>query len=224
VDPEDLQSLSLKEYLICYLSPSPETAVRAEIQKQPEIAARAMPYLDQLEIDRILKEPDSAVRVERLMPYFLSRSGRREGNDAYKGIIAAGGVAGPYLRGVYDTTRDENLRDQIIRIWGKMRYSGCTDLLIKLLATEDEYWARQDLKPGWWNADSANGLTSNRRDEYGKVYSAVYALAEIGDARARPAIEKTRARWAAIHFDNPQIVEECDRALKIFAAGATTKP
>jgi len=47
---------------------------------------------------------------------------------------------------------------------------------------------------------------------------------QIADPRARPAIEKTRKRWVANHFENPQIVEECDAALKVLAAQTTTKP
>jgi hypothetical protein len=48
------------------------------------------------------------------------------------------------------------------------------------------------------------------------VDSAVEALAEIGDPRAREAVELTRRRWVAINFENPQIVEACNDALKRF--------
>jgi hypothetical protein len=224
VDPEDVQPLSLKYYLLCYLGPSPEAAVRAQLQAQPEIARRAIRYLLHLEIARIMKESDPVVRVERLLPYYLSRATWNDENDAENGIVSAGNVAGPYLRGVYDATPDENVQEQIIRLWGATRYTGCVDLLIEVLSTEDSFWSKQDLKPGWWNAEVESELTQIRRANYGKVYAAVYTLARIGDTRAKHAIEQTRNRWAAIHFENPQIVETCDAAIKAFDAKAATKP
>ena len=55
-------------------------------------------------------------------------------------------------------------------------------------------------------------------DEAGRrVFDGVIALGRIGDPRAKEAIEMSRRRWQAIAFENPQIVEACDRALEVFA-------
>lgn len=213
VDPEDVQPLSLRQYLESYMAAEPEPAVRAALQKQPEISARAVRYLQHREVQRILKEKDPAVRVERLLPYYRSRAewGYRE--EARDGIVSAGEVAGPYLMGIYQETSGERHED-IIRLWGEIRYRACVPELVELLKRQDQYWAAQDLRPGWWNADVESRQTQSRRDAYGLVYSSVYALGQISDPRARDAIELTRRRWAAIKFENAQIVEACDQALK----------
>jgi hypothetical protein len=224
-DPEDLQPLGMKDYLNCYLSKDPESAVRAQMQKQPDISDRAVRYLQHLQVQRILTEPDRAIRVERLLPYFQARTEWGDSNEASAGIIAAGAVAGPYLMGLYKQTWDPNRQEEIIRMWGQIRYAGCVDLLIDLLKTQDDYWSRQKLTPGWWNDD--NPSRAQWQNNYGLVFSAVYALEQIHDLRANDAIELTRRRWDLIQFENPQIVEECDKTLKSFAsenAPESTKP
>jgi hypothetical protein len=218
-DPEDLQPLGMKDYLNCYLTKDPESAVRAQMQKQLDISDRAVRYLQHLQMQRILIEPDPAIRVERLLPYFQARTEWGFSNEAGAGIIAAGPVAGPYLMGLYKQTWDPNRQEDIIRMWGQIRYAGCVDLLIDLLKKQDDYWSRQKLKPGWWIDD--NPMREQWQNNYGLVFSTVYALEEIHDRRARNAIELTRKRWALIQFENPQIVEECDNALKSFASENT---
>jgi hypothetical protein len=120
--------------------------------------------------------------------------------------------------GVYATTWDSSARQDIIRLWGEIRYAGCVDTLIDLLKTNDRFWAAQKLQPGWWNKDVDSQRTEYLRDKYGEVYASVCALEQIGDPRAKEALELTRKRWAAIQFDNPQIVEECDKSLKALAS------
>ncbi len=214
IDPEDLQPLGLKDYLCCYLAKDPELAVRNQMQKQPAIADRALRYLQHMEVQRILLEPDASQRVERLLPYFQSRSTWGYRDEAGAGIVAAGPVAGPYLMGIYQQSWESNKRQEIIIMWGQIKYTGCTDLLIELLKKEEDYWSQQKLPPGWWNAE--NPSREQWRDHYGQVYSAVYALDQIHDPRARDAIELTLKRWERIKFDNPQIVQECETALKAF--------
>ena len=222
-DPEDLQPIKLKDYFNCYLSKDPASAVRGQLQKQPEVAARATRYLDHLAVAEILKEPDAAVRVERLLPYYQSRITWGFRNEARDGIVAAGGtVAGPYLMGIYQESWDPNVRQEIIRMWADMRYAGCVDLLISLLETDDQFWAKQDLKPGWWNAGGP--MRSIQRDRYSEVFGSVYALGQIGDPRAKDAIEQTRKHWLTIPFENKQIVEQCDTALKAFTPKEAKAP
>jgi hypothetical protein len=158
-DPEDLQPLALKDYLACYLAQDPETAVRAQVQRQPEIAARATRYLAHREIQRIRKEPDATVRAQRLLPYFMAGyvwGGRPEAGDA---LADCGASAGPYLMGAYQLRPEEPFPENIIELWGKIKYIGAVDVLIGVLDDGDRFWSAQDLKPGWWNDHPDSPLT-----------------------------------------------------------------
>jgi hypothetical protein len=217
LDPEDLQPLAMEDYIRCYLSDDPEAAVRKHLAVQPAVAARAVHYLQRREVQRILQIADPAERVERLLPYFDNRAAWRAGEEAGRGIIATGSVAGPYLLGLYLSNADPNARQAIVHAWAAMRWSGCVDLLIEQLKDDDKLWSREKLEPGWWNQEPDSGRTERRRTLYSEVYTDVYALGQIGDPRAREAIDLTRHRWAAIPFENSQLVEECDHALQRFA-------
>jgi hypothetical protein len=218
VDPEDVQPVALEDYLKCYLAADPDPAVRAQLQRQPLVAERATHYLQLAAVRRAARIEDAGRRVEALLPYFTSRTSSRAYEEAHKAILSAGPVAGPYLLGVYRATTDSNLRQDVIRAWAKVRWAGCVEELTKLLEQHDGFWANQKLEPGWWNKDADSITTQRRRDVYGEVYAAIHALRQVGDPAARDALEMTRRRWAAIDFDNPQIVEECEAALKQWAA------
>jgi len=218
VDPEDIQQLSLKNYFLAYLSPDPEKAVREQLQKNPALAERAKRYLDHLEIQRILKIPDPKVRIERLLPYYIGGIHWGHESEARQGIISCGKVAGPYLRRFFDNPQHKMLRQDIIRIWGTIKYKDCVTLLINLLKEHDRFWAKQKLEKDWWNSDPNSERRRKRRNIYGEVYYAVAALKEIGDGQAKEAIELTRQRWMDINFENPQIVKECERALKVLSS------
>ena len=87
-----------------------------------------------------------------------------------------------------------------------------------LLAGHDGYWEGQKLAKGWWNDGSDPALQARRREVYGEVYAAVCALRSFKNPGARDALELTRRRWAAVGFENRQIVEECEAALSELAA------
>jgi hypothetical protein len=118
---------------------------------------------------------------------------------------------------VYRSTHDSNVRQDVILAWARIRWGGCVEELTKLLQQQDRFWSNQELEAGWWNKDPDSPLTRLRREAYGEVHASVHALRQIGDPRARDVLEMTRRRWAAINFDNPQIVEECDAALRAWA-------
>lgn len=217
VDPEDIQSLSLKNYFLAYLSKDPEKAVKDQLEQNPVIAKRAQRYLDHIEIQRIIKTVDTREKVEKLLPYYIR--GKRWGikSEAREGIISCGEIAGPYLRKMFDSTANKHLRRDIIRIWGAIKYKDCVPLLISLLTEHDKFWAKQQLQDDWWNADKDTKRRRKRQNIYGEVYYTVATLKDIGDNRAKNAVELTKQRWQEINFDNPQIVEECERALKVFS-------
>jgi hypothetical protein len=223
-DPEDVQPVALKKYLLCYLERDPEAGVRASMQVHPEIAGRALRYLEHREVERIVKEADPSVRVLRLLPYYQSRANWGYREEARSAIIDAGEVAGPYLMAVYEVTWQPERRQDVIQMWGAIRYKAVADLLIRLLEQEDGFWAHQELKEGWWNADVPSPLNTRRRDSYGLVYHATIALGQIGDPEAREALELTLRRWQAIGFENPQIVEAAETALGLVGKPRTAGP
>lgn len=232
VDPPDLAPAVLKDYYRCYLSDDPEKAVRAFLvadagRAGEDVAARCVRYLTHRQVGRILKVEDPAARAEQLLPYFAGRAPWGLQNEAREGLIKISPAAGPYLLGLYQEARDPNLRDDIISMWGRIKYAGCVPTLIDALEAADRYWAAEQprLEKGWWNRDVDSPVTERRRREYGTVYQAVWALSEVGDPAARDLVERTRRRWAAINFENSQIVEACDKALKAFdRRAAETRP
>jgi hypothetical protein len=217
VDPEDLQPLQLKDYFLAYLSKDPESAVKKHMVNNPALAQRVQRYLDHLEIQRILKIKDPSHRFEKLLPFYVKRTTWGMTPEARQGIISCGKVAGKGLLVVSQDSKHKDLRYDIIRIWNNVGYKEAVPILINLLKQHDQFWENQDLKKGWWNRDVGSELTRKRRAVYGEIYYTVCALRSFADPRAREAIEITRRRWKSINFENPQIVEECEAALKAFA-------
>ena len=215
VDPQDVQPLALKDYFLAYLSKDPERAVREYVAKRPKVAKRAQSYFDHLEVGRVLKIADTNTRIERLLPYYAKRQWWGSRHEAKEGIVACGETAMPHLIRLFEGSADHRLRSHIIQTWARLKSDACVDLLVDLLKRHDEFWGEQELAGDWWN--SRGELGSKRRDIYGEVYYAVVALGQIGDARAKEAIELTRQRWEAIDFSNPQIVESCEGALRQFS-------
>jgi len=218
VDPEDLQPLELKPYFLCYLSDNPEAAVKEYIRKNPETAERGKRYLNHLEVQRILKMEDPEKRYDALLPFFLNRTTWDMKEEAGEGIATCGKAAGERLKDVFTDPTHHNLRPLIFHLWRDMGYRPIASFLIDLLIQNDRFWAGQDLKKGWWSDQSDPELTRRRQDMYGEIYGAVYTLRSFGDPKAKDALETTRKRWAAVDFENKQIVEECDAALRELAA------
>lgn len=218
VDPEDVQPLALKRYFLCYLAANPAAAVKDYVRKNPDTAERAQRYFDHLEIQTILLLKDPAQRYERLLPYFLRRVTWNMKSEAGDGIVACGPVAGKRLKELLGNPAHHKFRQRIIRMWRDMGYQPAVPLLVDLLGQHDQFWARQRLEKGWWNDHSDPDLTRRRRDIYGEVYTAVYTLRSFRDPRARDVLEATRKRWTEIGFENTQIVEECEAALRELTA------
>lgn len=122
--------------------------------------------------------------------------------------------AGPKLAEVFDDPAFKDCRTGIIDLWGEIRYKDAAGILIELLEEQDKFWEKEKLEKGWWNNAIDTDLTQERRQRYGEVSNSVNALHRIGVPAARKAIEQTRRRWEAINFENPQIVEACEAALK----------
>jgi hypothetical protein len=211
-DPEDVRPLAWKRYVLAYLSKDPEAALRKFVRRHPDQAHRAQSTLEHFEIQRLHQIADPEARAEKLLPYYLRQAGWHEGNEAREALLTAGKSAGRRLVEVFDDPRVESRRWEILQAWRDLGYREVAPLLIQLLLQRDRYWASQHLKKGWWN-DMSAPETASRRNAYMDVYGAVAALRSFHDPAAREVLELTRGRWQALAFDNPQIVEECDRAL-----------
>ncbi len=236
LDPEDIQPISLKDYLRCYLADDPEPLVKqyavppseakppddaaiqrrhrsSEFSRERTVYLRVQRYLDHREIQRILKIADLKERSAKLLPYFLRRCYWNFKFEAGEGLRACGDPAGALLEKCFVDPQYAKLRDDIILNWGNMQYRPAVPILIDLLKQHDTYWATQTLEKGWWNANVGSELTEKRRKIYGEVYYAVCSLRKFHDPQARAAITLTLNCWQAAQFENTQIVEECEHAL-----------
>jgi hypothetical protein len=218
VDPEDLQPLQWQQYFLCYLADDPAAAVKDFVRMNPDKAKRARNYLDHLEVQRILKLEDRGKRLDGLLPFFLNRTTWDMKSEARQGIVGCGKLAGERLKDLFADPKHKNMRYDIIRMWRDTEYREVAPLLIDLLKQHDRFWAEQRLQKGWWNDHTNSKQTLHRQGIYGEVYAAVCTLRSFRDPRAQESLEMTRKRWQAINFENAQIVEECDAALRELAA------
>lgn len=215
VDPEDVQPLPLKEYFETYLQKNPEEAVKSYAVKHPEVSKRAQGYLNHLEVQRILKIEDPAVRFDRLLPHYLNHESWELTGETKYGIISCGDAGGKRLVSIFQDPAHKDFREDIISIWRDMYYSEAAPLLIQLLKEHDGFWAEQKLEGDWWNVDYRSALTKKRQDIYGEDYHILGALRRFRDPRSREVLELVRSRWKSIKMDNnPQMLEECEAALK----------
>ncbi len=214
VDPEDLQPLQLKDYFLLYLEPESETLVKKHAASHPNVAQRAQRYLDHIQVQRIKEIQDVRERFEQILPYYLKRVSWDSKWVAKDGIMSCGDIAGAYFLSNFDDPTLQSFRREIILMWRDLGYSKAAPKLIELLKQHDQFWAEQELENGWWNKNVSSTEAQTRRNIYGEVYYAVAALKSFGDPTARDAIMLTKQRWEQIDFDNRQIVEECEAALK----------
>jgi hypothetical protein len=219
VDPEDVQPLHWKPYFLLYLSEDPGAAVRDYARRNPVLGQRGKNYLDHLEVQRILKTEDPLKRYDGLLPFFLARTSWNMASEARTGIVACGQPAGARLKELFFDPKQKNFRSDVIWMWRDIGYRESTPLLIDLLKQHDQFWAGQRMQKGWWN-DYSNPehQTDLRRSVYGEVFAAVSALKSFHDPAAKEVLELTKKRWSAINFDNTQIVEMCDGALRALNA------
>jgi len=213
VDPEDLQHLELKQYFLAYLSDDPESIIKESFSDNDLIFERIQRYLDHKEIQRILLIPNKSKRVEALFPFFLKRAQWGNTNETKQGIIDCGVEAGIYLREIFKNPQYKALGYEIIKMMGEIGDKKNIPVLISLLEKHHKFWATQELEKGWWNNNIRSELTAKRRKIYGEVYMSVYALNKLDAVDAFHIIKKAKKQWESIDFDNPQIVEECNKFL-----------
>lgn len=212
VDPEDVQPLQWKDYFLSYLSTDPEGAVADYARRNPHASDRSRPYLDHLEVQRILKLADPRERCEKLLPFFLSRTSWNGEWEARKGLIQCGPLAGARLEEVFLDPKHRELRLEILYLWSDLRYREITPFLVKLLKKHNRSGQAKRLEKEGLSSD--NSAESRRKSAVlHEVLYSVRALGVFQDPRSQAVLEATRDRWKAIKTGD-QIVEECEAALR----------
>jgi hypothetical protein len=216
-DPEAVQVLERREYLMAYLEEDPEAAVRRHPDPAP--ARGDERFLGQRQIERALAVPVAGARAEALADLYARRAGWHSGQEAREGLVELGAAAGPALRRLYEDPELDERRAEIVELWGRIGYREAVPALILLLEEETDFWSRQELAPGWWNADLDPAASRERRGRYGETLNAVVALGRLGDPQAVPALEAARRLWAFVP-EPTQILEQCEYALAALARAA----
>ena len=130
-DPEDLKPIKLKEYILAYLSDSPEAAVKKAMRRLFEVRERGQDYLDHLEVQRIIHEGDKAARIPRLVPYL--RNGFSWGaRDAEDALLAIGKAAGPRITDAILDKNYEPVRWTLIRLLARIGYKDAGSRLAQI--------------------------------------------------------------------------------------------
>jgi hypothetical protein len=129
-------------------------------------------------------------------------------------LISAGpDAAGPPLLKLFSDPARADLRSQILRAWADMHYTGCVDTLIGILDAENKFWGAQKIDTDWAK-DHDSELTKQRLEHYSNLLGAVRTLGALRDARARPALEQTLARWGTIPYESQQVMDAVNESLK----------
>lgn len=68
-DPEDLQPISMKGYILACLTEQPEKAIKEQLRKEPHLAKRVEDYLVYAEFQRVLSISDPNEKAVRLCRY-----------------------------------------------------------------------------------------------------------------------------------------------------------
>jgi hypothetical protein len=212
LDPEDVRPAALKDYFVAYLADDPEQALKALAEENAEIAPHAQRYFDHLAIERALKLDEPKARIAALVPYSAAQSTWKFRQEAVEGIIACGEMAGPYLLKLFDAPEHRAHRLAIIQTWRQMEYAGCVEALVRLLETNDEFWAKREPLELWWSSDA--DLTGEQKQRYEEIRAAALALQRIRDPRAEAALELTKRRWAGLKSSSASIDRICENALE----------
>ncbi len=209
----EVQNVDLAEYFKILLSPQPESKLRDYLKSHPRLAVRAVEYLESREVARISKKPDLAIRFQKLLPYYLGAAHDATQRSAGRALIDGGPESGPYLMAAFHSHQHRRQRTGIIFMWAHTGYTGCADLLVRLL--DENHRTYLDLH----GRLEREGLESGVEAWYVKqlpqeVRAAIYALAEIGDPRAEKLIDETRRRWKEIPSAGNEILEVCDLGME----------
>ena len=220
LDEQDVQPLALRGYFAAYLAVDPEPKVREWLRDHPAAAPGALRFIEHCEVQRILREPDPARRVERLLPYFRAGGFWGLRDEVWEAIEACGDAAGPYLIALMTSSEypDRQRRWVVIEMLGRIRYARAYDAIANLVAAHDASFANW-MKQPWWS-DAARQEQACR--EIGsEMCSGITALGQLGDARAVPLLRQVRDRWSGAPGWGASIREVCRDALKLLDRGAS---
>jgi hypothetical protein len=205
---QDVQHIDLTGYFKILLSPEPEPKVRDYLKSHPQLAARAVEYLESREVQRILKEPDLATKYQKLIPYYLGAAHHSTSSTAGRALSDRGRESGPYLMAAFHNPLHRRQRPQIIQLWAGTGYTDCADLLVRLL--DENHRTYLDLHGRLERDGLKSGVDPQDIERLvSEVRAAVYALIAIGDPRAEQLLAETCRRWAEIPSAQPEMLEMC---------------
>jgi len=134
-DIQDAAEVKLKDYFQVLLSDKPEAGLRELLKTQPELAHRAVEFLDHRELQRIMADPVPAKRFQKIMPYYLGATHKSTRSIARRCLLKGGPESGPYLMAGLENCRDRYKREEIIRILASTKYRGAKDYITQLINT-----------------------------------------------------------------------------------------
>jgi hypothetical protein len=209
----EVHSIDLTEYFKILLSPDPEPKVRDYLKSHPQLAVRAVEYLESREVKRILKEPDPAVRSQKLLPYCFGAAHEATRSSASRALTDGGPESGPYLMAAFQRYPFDRPRPGIIRIWAHTGFTGCADVLVRLL--DENHRKYLDLHGRLKLQGPESRIDPQDVEQLAsEVRAAIYALGEIGDPRAEQLVEESRRRWQEIPSARKEILDVCDLAME----------
>jgi hypothetical protein len=207
-DPEDVSSLSLKDYFLEYLSENPMERLKARSESDPALRERAAKFLAGTDLKKIQAEPHPYIRAGELLLFLIRNHGLRKDlpslarAESDLASLFEGDLGAPEMRG------------DIMNVWAALKDEAGVDPLVRLLQRQENYWATRKPETGWLATDVLAWESEKR--VYAEARHAAAALRRIGDPRAKSEVEATRKRWIARGTEGAEIIQECDRALKVF--------
>ena len=129
---EDASKTEHTDYFKILLSDQPEVGLRKLLKTQPELANRAVEFLEYGELQQILAEPDPATRARKIMPFYLGAT--HDSNRRIAGCsLRSGPESGPYLMASLENCYDSRKRHEIISILASTRYRGAKNYIDRLI-------------------------------------------------------------------------------------------
>ena len=209
VDPEDISSASLKEYYLAYLSENPDTSLKKVTSGDIRLSERAKPFLEPMDLEKILSEKHPWIRGEALLLYLIKlyrhRGDPKVGSDLKK--------AGDALIEIFEDSSMRDFTGDVMNVWASLRYEPGVEPMICMLGRLEAFWDSHKLEKRWLEADTDSA--KEQQAAYAEMSHAISALRRIGDPRAKQAIQTVRERWASYDGGTGEkIVQACEAALE----------
>ncbi len=222
-DPQDVQPLELKPYFQAFLTDHPETKLKEYAIGHTPLAVRSQVYLDHLQIEAILKEPDINKRADMLLPLCLYTDERAEGPTQREAMFqmwqSCGHIGVSKLVLIFDAPKYVAMQCSIMYEWANAQYHEAIPLLMAMLGKENKFWAGQTpaAQKAWVTKSSDYNTTTAQNESRVRMEAIFYVFRQVPDVRTLPILKETKQFWddVAAHVEDPRNLfsERCDDAL-----------